>query len=84
MPASVTSPLDASVLGERVRLASRSIDRFAHAHDASHYLLIPDAVLVPQDAEAVARIFDAVTRAGRSLTFRSGEQACPDRASPMT
>ncbi len=72
MPASVTSPLDASMLGERVRLASRSIDRFAHAHDASHYLLIPDAVLVPQDAEAVARIFDAVTRAGRSLAFRSG------------
>ncbi|MBS1673546.1 MAG: FAD-binding oxidoreductase [Actinobacteria bacterium] len=72
MPATMTSPLDPAALGPDVRVASRTIDRFARAHDASHYLLVPDAVLVPQDAAAVARIFDAVRAAGRSLTFRSG------------
>ncbi len=51
---------------------SRSIDRFARAHDASHYLLIPDAVLSPADAEGVARAFGAVRAAGRTMTFRSG------------
>ncbi|GAA4479518.1 FAD-binding and (Fe-S)-binding domain-containing protein [Microbacterium panaciterrae] len=66
------TPLDAALLGTDVRIASRTIDRFARAHDASHYLLVPDAVLVPQDAAAVARVFDAVRRAGRTLTFRSG------------
>ncbi len=72
MPATVTSPLDAAVLGPGVRVASRTIDRFARAHDASHYLLVPDAVLIPQDADAVSRVFAAVRVAGRSLTFRSG------------
>ncbi len=46
--------------------------RFARAHDASHYLLIPDAVLSPADAEGVARAFGAVRAAGRTMTFRSG------------
>ena len=72
MPAALTSPLDAALLGPDVRVASRTIDRFARAHDASHYLLVPDAVLVPQDAAAVARVFAAVRAAGRTLTFRSG------------
>ncbi|MGN8027726.1 FAD-binding and (Fe-S)-binding domain-containing protein [Microbacterium sp. 22242] len=72
MPATEVAPLDATILGPDVRVASRTIDRFARAHDASHYLLVPDAVLVPQDAPAVARVFDAVRAAGRSLTFRSG------------
>lgn len=72
MPATLTSPLDEAALGPDVRVASRTIDRFARAHDASHYLLVPDAVLVPQDAAAVARVFAAVRAAGRSLTFRSG------------
>jgi D-lactate dehydrogenase len=72
MPAIVTSPLDEAALGPGVRVASRTIDRFARAHDASHYLLVPEAVLVPEDAEGVARVFAAVRAAGRSLTFRSG------------
>ncbi|KJL35194.1 FAD-binding and (Fe-S)-binding domain-containing protein [Microbacterium azadirachtae] len=72
MSATLTSPLDEAALGPGVRVASRTIDRFARAHDASHYLLVPDAVLVPQDAASVARVFDAVRAAGRTLTFRSG------------
>ncbi|WP_328808048.1 FAD-binding and (Fe-S)-binding domain-containing protein [Nonomuraea antri] len=47
---------------------TRVSDRLGMAHDASHYLLTPQAVLVPQSAEQVA----ALMRAGLRLTFRSG------------
>ncbi|MFB9473735.1 FAD-binding and (Fe-S)-binding domain-containing protein [Nonomuraea salmonea] len=47
---------------------TRASDRLGLAHDASHYLLTPQAVLVPQDAAQVA----ALLRAGLPLTFRSG------------
>lgn len=72
MSTTLAHPLDVDLLGPDTSLTSRSIDRFAHAHDASHYLLIPDAVLSPSDAAGVARVFDAVRAAGRTLTFRSG------------
>lgn len=72
MSTALANPLDAAALGAGTTLRSRSIDRFSRAHDASHYLLIPDAVLEPQDAAGVARAFDAVRAAGRTLTFRSG------------
>ena len=72
MSTTLAHPLDSAVLGQATTVSSRSIDRFARAHDASHYLLIPDAVLTPQDAEGVARAFDAVRAVGRTLTFRSG------------
>ncbi|MDX3104112.1 FAD-binding oxidoreductase [Nonomuraea angiospora] len=47
---------------------TRVSDRLGTAHDASHYLLPPQAVLVPESAEQVA----ALLRTGLSLTFRSG------------
>ncbi|WP_312167962.1 FAD-binding and (Fe-S)-binding domain-containing protein [Microbacterium sp.] len=72
MSATLLTPLSHDLLGADTVVASRSIDRFARAHDASHYLLIPDAVLSPQDAAGVARAFSAVRAAGRTLTFRSG------------
>ncbi|GAB3599692.1 FAD-binding and (Fe-S)-binding domain-containing protein [Microbacterium tumbae] len=72
MSTTLAHPLDTALLGAGTTVAARSIDRFAHAHDASHYLLVPDAVLSPQDADGVARAFDAVRAAGRTLTFRSG------------
>ena len=72
MTTTLADPLDAALLGETTQVHTRSIDRFARAHDASHYLLIPDAVLSPADAEGVARAFTAVRAAGRTMTFRSG------------
>lgn len=72
MPTTLATPLDPALLGDTTEVHSRSIDRFARAHDASHYLLIPDAVLSPVDAAGVARAFAAVRAAGRTLTFRSG------------
>ncbi|HEY8591032.1 MAG TPA: FAD-binding and (Fe-S)-binding domain-containing protein [Naasia sp.] len=50
----------------------RSIDRFALAHDASHYLLVPDVVLAPKSADDVARVLRAASAARRAVTFRSG------------
>lgn len=72
MPTTLAEPLDPALLGSTTQVHARSIDRFARAHDASHYLLIPDAVLSPADAEGVARAFGAVRAAGRTMTFRSG------------
>lgn len=79
MTTPLAEPLDPALLGSTTQVHSRSIDRFARAHDASHYLLIPDAVLSPADAEGVARAFGAVRAAGRTMTFRSGVPACPGR-----
>ncbi|MDQ0648064.1 D-lactate dehydrogenase [Microbacterium natoriense] len=72
MSTTLAEPLDPALLGPSTEVHARSIDRFARAHDASHYLLIPDAVLSPADATGVARVFGAVKAAGRTLTFRSG------------
>ncbi|MGN9845439.1 FAD-binding and (Fe-S)-binding domain-containing protein [Nonomuraea sp. H19] len=47
---------------------TRVSDRLGMAHDASHYLLTPQAVLVPENADQVA----ALLRTGLPLTFRSG------------
>ena len=50
----------------------RAIDRLARANDASHYLLTPQAVVVPQGAAEVARLLRASAAQGVSVTFRSG------------
>ena len=44
----------------------------ARAHDASHFLLYPQAVVVPRSADDVARVLRNCAAAGLSLTFRSG------------
>lgn len=50
----------------------RATDRLAGAHDASHYLLTPQAVATPADAREVAGILAACADAGVPVTFRSG------------
>ncbi|MFU8875403.1 FAD-binding and (Fe-S)-binding domain-containing protein [Micromonospora sp. SL4-19] len=51
---------------------TRSADRLRLAHDASHYLLHPSAVVTPADAEQVAALLRLSRRTGTPLTFRSG------------
>jgi len=46
--------------------------RRARAHDASHFLLYPQAVVVPRSSDDVARLLRSCAAAGLSLTFRSG------------
>jgi D-lactate dehydrogenase len=50
----------------------RATDRLGMAHDASHYLLTPQAVVSPGDAAQVAALLRACAEHGAPLTFRSG------------
>lgn len=54
------------------QLRTSELDLRAVAHDASHFLLQPSAVIAPRDADEVARLLHATTAAGVPLTFRSG------------
>ena len=49
----------------------RSTDRLAYAHDASHYLLVPEAVAKPTTAAEVAQMMLVSAAGGLPLTFRS-------------
>jgi D-lactate dehydrogenase len=62
-------------------VSSRASDRLAMAHDASHYLLTPEAVIRPQDRQQVASLLRASTAAGIGLSFRSGGTSLSGQAS---
>ena len=51
---------------------TRAADRLRLAHDASHYLLHPRAVVTPGSAEQVAALLRHTRQSGTPLTFRSG------------
>lgn len=53
-------------------VATRAIDRLASAHDASHYLLTPQAVVTPASTEQVVALLAASRSTGVPLTFRAG------------
>ena len=57
------------------------IRRTALAHDASHFLLDPLAVAVPDSVEAVASLVSAAGRTGVGVTFRSGGTSLSGQAS---
>ncbi|MHA7142506.1 FAD-binding and (Fe-S)-binding domain-containing protein [Arthrobacter sp. Sr33] len=54
------------------QVKTRAIDLHANAHDASHFLLIPQAVVVPSDAAEVGALLRASAAQGLPLTLRSG------------
>lgn len=62
--------LDAAVGADG--LQSRAIERLRMAHDASHFLMTPQAVVTPTDPDEIGRLFAACAAAGVPLTFRSG------------
>jgi D-lactate dehydrogenase len=51
------------------------------AHDASHYLLIPEAVVTPRSAAEVAALFVDARRNAKAITFRSGGTSLSGQAS---
>ena len=53
-------------------MKTRAIDLHANAHDASHYLLIPQAVVTAGSAAQVGGLLRASAAQGVPLTFRSG------------
>jgi D-lactate dehydrogenase len=62
-------------------LKARASDRLAFAHDASHYLLTPEAVVAPSSAAQVAALLRAGEELGVTLTFRSGGTSLSGQAS---
>ncbi|MEH1014026.1 FAD-binding and (Fe-S)-binding domain-containing protein [Micromonospora sp. CPCC 206060] len=65
----VLAPFAAAIPGG---VHTRAVDRLRYAHDASHYLLHPQAVLTPTSIDQVAGLLRASRTAGVPLTFRSG------------
>ncbi|WP_159803019.1 FAD-binding and (Fe-S)-binding domain-containing protein [Arthrobacter zhaoguopingii] len=59
-------------VADAARVSERAIDRHAGAHDASHFLLIPQAVATPVDAAEVGALLRASAAQGIPLTLRSG------------
>ncbi|MFF3066106.1 FAD-binding and (Fe-S)-binding domain-containing protein [Oerskovia sp. NPDC057915] len=57
------------------------LTRVAQAHDASHYLLRPEAVARAQDVPDVVAAFAEARRRGLSVTFRSGGTSLSGQAS---
>lgn len=66
------SNLLAGCVADAKQIRTSELDRRALAHDASHILLLPSAIVAPRDAEEVARLLRATSAAGIPLTFRSG------------
>lgn len=70
------APLDLAALRSAVQdpaqVKTRAIDLHANAHDASHFLLIPQAVVTAGSAAEVGRLLRASAAQGVPLTFRSG------------
>jgi D-lactate dehydrogenase len=69
-PDSLAGPLIDAVGATQVR--TRAIDRYAMANDASHYLLVPQAVVIANDALDVRHLLKTSTAHGLPVTFRSG------------
>jgi D-lactate dehydrogenase len=76
-----TGLLAALEAGSPGGVRSRASDRLALAHDASHYLLVPQAVVSPVGTEQVASLLAACAAHGVPLTFRSGGTSLSGQAS---
>ena len=62
----------AAAMASPAQTLTRALDRHANAHDASHFLLIPQAVAVPSSAAEVAKLMRVSAERGLPLTLRSG------------
>ena len=72
--------LIAALRSTGVVVEARAADRRASAHDASHYLLTPRAVVVPRSADEVAAVF---AQARRLRVLRYKRKLGPDPASEI-
>lgn len=54
------------------RVKTRLIDRYAYASDASHFYLVPQAVVQPNTIEEVKSLFALAHKENIHLTFRAG------------
>lgn len=70
-----------AALGRTDAVTTRAFDRVVFAVDASHYLLTPDAVVVPRDIAEIAQLFRFASSSARGVTFRSGGTSLSGQAS---
>ncbi len=61
-----------AAMGGTGQIRTGALDRHANAHDASHFLLIPQAVAVPANAAEVGALMRISSDRGLPLTLRSG------------
>lgn len=61
-----------AAVADPAQVKTRAIDLHANAHDASHFLLVPQAVVVAGNAGEVGALMKASAARGLPLTFRSG------------
>jgi D-lactate dehydrogenase len=61
-----------AAVADPARVKTRALDLHANAHDASHFLLVPRAVVIARDAGEVGRLLQASAAHGIPLTLRSG------------
>ena len=61
-----------AAVADPTQVKIRALDLHAGAHDASHFLMIPQAVVVAGNADEVGRLLRASASQGVPLTFRSG------------
>ncbi len=54
------------------RVKTRLIDRYAYASDASHFYLVPRAVIQPVSVEEIKKIFEFSNQEKIHITFRAG------------
>lgn len=69
------------VQSTRPEFSTDIMERLAYAHDASHYRFVPEVVVAPKDAQAVASLIVDAARQGTPLTFRSGGTSLSGQAS---
>ncbi|MDR1386953.1 MAG: FAD-binding oxidoreductase [Propionibacteriaceae bacterium] len=65
-------PTLAGCLADPAQVRTSVIELRAKAHDASHFLLLPQAVVIPDDAAQVASLLRQASASGFGVTFRSG------------
>jgi D-lactate dehydrogenase len=61
-----------AAVADPAQVRTRALDLHAGAHDASHFLLIPQALVFAGDADEVGALLRASAAQGVPLTFRSG------------
>ncbi|MGK2865009.1 MAG: FAD-binding and (Fe-S)-binding domain-containing protein [Chitinophagaceae bacterium] len=55
-----------------LRVKARMIDRYAYASDASHFYLLPKAVVQPNSIDEIKKIFEFSHKQKIHITFRAG------------
>ncbi|WP_150461083.1 FAD-binding and (Fe-S)-binding domain-containing protein [Nesterenkonia ebinurensis] len=68
----VDSTLATALRGAVAEVSVRAIDRFAAAHDASHYRMTPQVLVKPTTIDELAALFAECRERRMPLTFRSG------------